>query len=173
MKASYISILQLFLICILIQGNLAYVNPVQGQYDSPDPGVVYDGFFYYATTTGGWDGNWFPIWQSKDLFNWTLKGWVFPAGKKPSWAVRDFWAPEIHIIGQQFKVYFTATDTTGRLCIGVAVSDRPAGPYIDKGAPLLRNGTEGVIDPTIHKFDNGTIFLLYKVNDDWNKKTPC
>ena len=38
-------------------------------------------------------------------------------------------------------MYYTATDTTNRLCIGVAYSDRPTGPYIDKGAPLLRNGT--------------------------------
>ena len=70
-------------------------------------------------------------------------------------------------------MYFTATDTTNRLCIGVAVSDRPTGPFIDKGIPLVRNGTEGVIDPTIFKFDNGSIFLLYKVNDNWDKKYPC
>ncbi len=30
----------------------AYVNPVQGAKDSPDPGVVYDGHNYYAVTTG-------------------------------------------------------------------------------------------------------------------------
>jgi hypothetical protein len=37
------------------------------------------------------------------------------------------------------------------LCIGVAYSDKPTGPFIDKGVPLLRNSTEGVIDATIHQ----------------------
>lgn len=69
----------------------AYMNPVQGFFDSPDPGVVYDGQFYYAATTGGWDGHYFPIWQSKDLFSWEQKGWGFLV--RPDWAFRDFWAP--------------------------------------------------------------------------------
>lgn len=128
---------------------LGYVNPVQGVRDSPDPGVLYDGHFYYAVTTEGWDSHYFPIWQSKDLFSWTQKGFVFL--NKPSWAVQNFWAPEMHIVGFSYLVYYTARDSTGHLCIGVAHSDLPTGPFIDKGVPLLRNATEGVIDCTIHQ----------------------
>ncbi len=80
----------MIIFCILASAN-SYVNPVQGIFDSPDPGVLYDGNFYYAATTGGWDGHYFPIWQSKDLFNWTQKGWAFLS--RPIWADRDFWAP--------------------------------------------------------------------------------
>lgn len=127
----------------------AYVNPVQGNRDSPDPGVVYDGHNYYAVTTGGWDGHHYPIWQSKDLFTWTQVSFIFMT--RPSWAVSDFWAPELHIIGHSYYAYYTARDSTGHLCIGVAFSNSPTGPYIDKGVPLLRNATEGVIDCTIHQ----------------------
>lgn len=76
---------KIILALTLITFSFAYVNPVQGFRDSPDPGVVYDGHFYYAVTTEGWDGHKFPIWQSKDLFSWTQQSWVFLT--KPSWAI--------------------------------------------------------------------------------------
>lgn len=76
---------------LLALSVMGYVNPVQGAMDSPDPGVLYDGHFYYAVTTEGWDGKKFPVWQSKDLFNFTQQGWVFL--NKPTWAVQNFWAP--------------------------------------------------------------------------------
>jgi len=81
------------LICIflLVIAATGYKNPIQGNVDSPDPGVVYDGQYYYVVTTEGWDGHHFPIWQGKDLFNLTHVGWIFQG--KPSWAVQNFWAP--------------------------------------------------------------------------------
>lgn len=158
----------LLIIAILAVDIRAYKNPVQGSRDSPDPGVVYDGQFYYSVTTEGWDGHYFPVWRSKDLFNFTHEGWVFM--KKPSWAVSDFWAPEIHIIGHSYAVYYTARDSSGHLCIGVGYSDKPTGPFIDKGAPLLRNATQGVIDPTIYQYQNGSIYLIYKVDGNAHGK---
>ena len=141
--------MRILILILLIVYALAYVNPVQGVRDSPDPGVLYDGHNYYAVTTGGQDLHYFPIWQSSDLFTWTQQGFVFL--NKPAWAAQDFWAPEMHIVGHQYMVYYTARDSTGFLCIGVASSDRPTGPFIDKGVPLLKNVTEGVIDCTIHQ----------------------
>ncbi len=48
-----------------------------------------------------------------------------------SWAVSDFWAPELHVINGVVRVYFVARDTTGLLCVGVATStsSSPLGPY--------------------------------------------
>lgn len=43
--------LSILLLAILLSGANAYVNPVQGLRDSPDPGVLYDGNNYYAVTT--------------------------------------------------------------------------------------------------------------------------
>ena len=48
---------------------------------------------------------------SVDLVNWNISGHVFPANAtgRPSWAVRDFWAPEIHRIAPGlYNVYFAA-----------------------------------------------------------------
>lgn len=159
--------LTVMIVLLCTMSTLAYINPVQGQRDSPDPGVFFDGNSYYAVTTGGWDGHHFPIWESKDLFTWTQSAFVFPG--KPSWAVQDFWAPEMHQIGKTYMIYYTARDETGKLCIGVASSDKPTGPYVDKGVPLLRNATEGVIDCTIHQ-ENGNVILIYKVDGNAHGK---
>jgi hypothetical protein len=53
MKNLFVAILLAFCICL----SFSYINPVQSQRDSPDPGVIksQDGF-YYAVTTGGWNG---------------------------------------------------------------------------------------------------------------------
>lgn len=83
-----VTIIVLFITITLVS---AYVNPVQGSRDSPDPGVVFDGTNFYAVTTEGWDGHHFPIWQSKDMFTWTQVSFVFMG--KPSWAIQNFWAP--------------------------------------------------------------------------------
>jgi arabinan endo-1,5-alpha-L-arabinosidase len=84
-----------------------YINPVQGDHDSPDPGVLFYNNTYYAVTTGGWDAKTFPIWQSTTGTNFTHVGWVFGAG--PSWTrCCDYWAPELHIVDGKFTVYFTA-----------------------------------------------------------------
>ena len=66
-------------------------------------------------------------------------------------------------------LYYTARDKTGHLCIGVAHSDRPTGPYIDKGNFLLRNETEGVIDATVFQ-ENGNIYLIYKTDGNAHQK---
>jgi beta-xylosidase len=162
MKNIFLIILALFTFTAM-----AYINPIQGVHDSPDPGVLYDGHNFYAVTTEGWDSHYFPIWKSPDLFKWSQQGFVFLT--KPSWAVQNFWAPEMHIVGHQYLVYYTARDSTGFLCIGVAYSDSPLGPFIDKGVPLLKNVTEGVIDCTIHQ-ENNQIHLIYKVDGNAHGK---
>lgn len=96
----------------------------------------------------GWDGHYFPIWRSAAGTNFEQIGWVFPS--PPSWtACCSYWAPEIHNINGKFVVYYTAKDKSNKLCIGAAISDHILGPYVDKGAPLVTNSSEGVIDATI------------------------
>ena len=147
----------------------AYANPVQGFRDSPDPGAIFDGHYFYAATTMGWDGHYFPIWRSDDMFSWTQEGWGLLS--RPSWTgCCDFWAPEIHIINHSYMLYYTARDPQGFLCIGVAQSDRPTGPYIDKGTALLKNTTEGVIDATVFQTEKGEIYLIYKTDGNAHGK---
>ena len=82
---------QIIFICLL---GLAftYTNPVQGNSDSPDPGVIYHNHSYYAVTTGGADNHFFRIWKSDTATNFTQVGWIFTS--PPSWTkCCDFWAP--------------------------------------------------------------------------------
>lgn len=100
-------------------GASCYTNPVQGVRDSPDPGVIHHEGFYYAVTTGGWDGHAFPIWKSQTGTKFEQVGWVFD--KPPAWTKScDHWAPEMHLINGRFLVYYTARDSSGKLSIGAA-----------------------------------------------------
>lgn len=142
-----------------------YANPVVAE-DCPDPGVLADGGAFYAVCTGGdrTGAAHFPLRRSTDLVSWTSLGYLFPAGAGPSWAADDFWAPEIHRIGDRHVVYFTARDRGGRLSIGVATAPAVTGPWTDAGAPLLRDERVGVIDPHQFQDRDGTRYLYWKVD---------
>eukprot|EP01084_Bolivina_argentea_P030363 56282_1 len=118
-----------------------YINPIVNA-DCPDPGAMFDDktSLYYVTSTSGNSPNSFPIRISNNLINWTQIGYIFPSGTQPSWTISNYWGPEIHKINDtQYNAYFGATDkTTNLLSIGVATSNNPKGPFIDKiGKPLL------------------------------------
>jgi beta-xylosidase len=82
----------------------------------------------------------------------------------------DFWAPEIHQLGEDyFVVYFVARDTTGMLCVGAATSESVTGPFKDIGAPLIRNDSVGYIDPTFFRVDSQN-YIFWK--EDGNGRNP-
>jgi beta-xylosidase len=140
----------------------AFINPVQGERDSPDPGVIYHEGAYYAVTTGGWDNHHFPIWKSVTGINFTHVGWALPTA--PTWTTCcDYWAPELHIINGKFLLYFTARDKAGKLTIGAALSSNVLGPYSDRGSPLVTNSSEGVIDATVLRRGTSN-YIVYKVD---------
>jgi len=91
------------------------------------------------------------------------------------WAKVKLWAPEIHKLGGQYVLYYTASDQSGVLSIGVATSAHVDGPFDDViGKPLLRyHGDQplGIIDPTMYlhvtpEVPHGIPHLLWK--DDGN-----
>lgn len=139
-----------------------YINPVIPG-DFPDPSVIRVGDDYYATaTTGGWSPH-FSILHSKDLVNWKIIGAVL--NEKPAWAKGDFWAPEIVEDKGRFFVYYTARRDEGKnkkgtLCVAVAVADKPAGPYTDKGALICQE--IGSIDADFARDENDEPFLIWK-----------
>ena len=146
--------------------------------DRPDPGVLFWQGAYYAVTTSQAAGDAFEIRRSPDLVNWQKIGSVFPQWrerKNPSWASRDFWAPELHVLPRaanesafQFRCYFAARHaTTGRLSIGVGSAMSIEGPYTDLGQPLVaRTSNPGVIDATFftdHANGNRS-YLIWKID---------
>ena len=134
----------------------AYANPVIDA-DFPDPAVLKapDGYYYaYATQTER-DGRWInlQVARSKTLRDWEYLGDALPA--KPGWAskTQDFWAPDVFYADGRYFLYYSAkpdaalTDDKRGLCLAVATSNKPAGPFIDMGKPLQCGDTFVNIDP--------------------------
>ncbi len=142
-------------------GAGAYANPVLDA-DFADPAVIRapDGFYYaYATQTER-DGKWVNIQlaRSADLVSWRHVGDALPA--KPVWAskTQDFWAPHVSRHGDTYFLYYSAkpdaalTDNKRGLCLGVATSGGPLGPFIDMGKPLQCG--EGFVNIDPMSFDD-------------------
>lgn len=131
-------------------------NPVLDT-DFPDPTVIRaaDGMYYaYATQTER-DGRMLNIQmaRSRDLATWEHIGDALPV--KPRWAstTQDFWAPHVSHHDGTYYLYYSAkpdaavSDTTRGLCLAVATSRRPEGPFADMGEPLQCGPAFLNIDP--------------------------
>ncbi len=128
---------------------------------------------YYMVVTSNDAPDAFPLLRSSNLRDWEAVGYVFPQGSTPPWAseglnVSDYWAPEMHQVGNEFRVYFVARDKhTSDLCIGMARSASPEGPFQPDVAPIL---TGNVIDPHLFVADQNTAYLFWK--EDNNEVWP-
>lgn len=118
--------------------------------------------------------------SSPDLVNWTKHNEVLHI-RDVKWADYALWAPAIVKKGDKYYLYFGANDIQNneRLGgIGVAVSDRPEGPFKDAlGKPLIDKIINGAqpIDQYVFLDDDGQYYMYYggwrhcnvvKLNDD-------
>jgi hypothetical protein len=158
---------------------LNYTNPLVSM-DTPDPGCFYSPsskLYYCAHTCNGEgalctndDGN-FPIYTSGDLTDWQYSGVALPSGAEGAWTKDRYWAPEIHahpFASTGNILLYTAGSTFGDLCIGIAYSPQPSGPYNASSSPLLcnsdsRHPSVGLIDATLFVDATGS-YLVYKVD---------
>ena len=119
---------------------ISFTNPTLAL-DFPDPTVIRaaDGQYYaYATQAalGGRDVN-IQVARSKDLVAWEHLGDALPV--KPAWAseTQNFWAPHVSLHGETYFMYYSAEpNSKDGLCLAVATSKSPAGPFVDSGKPL-------------------------------------
>ncbi len=133
-----------------------FANPVIDS-DFPDPAILRakDGFYYVYATQTERDGKWInlQVARSRDLVAWQHLGDALPA--RPGWAskTQDFWAPHVAEHGGRYLLYYSAkpdealTDDKKGLCLAVATSERPEGPFTDIGRPLLCGASFVNIDP--------------------------
>ncbi|RRA47328.1 arabinan endo-1,5-alpha-L-arabinosidase [Acidipila sp. EB88] len=105
--------------------------------------------------------------RSTDLVHWQKQADVLDV-KNVGWAAYAIWAPSAIELNGKYYLFFAANDIqkndTNPGGIGVAVSDKPGGPFVDAlGKPLIgafHNGAQP-IDPMVYKDDDGSIYLYY------------
>ena len=157
-------------------------NPIVQHIFAPDPApMVYgDTVYMYTThdedeTVGGFYTmlNWH-CFSSKDMVNWTSHGQILSLDDL-TWANDRAWAAQCIEKDGKFYFYFPVKATNSGICIGVAVSDSPTGPFVDAiGGPLIDEGDWNDIDPTVYIDDDGQAYLYFgnpelryvKLNDD-------
>ena len=145
---------------------------------NPDPAPVVSGDRLYVFTGHDLDtATYFrmPDWQlfsTTDMEHWTDHGVVLTTANF-KWAKQgdNAWASQAIERNGKWYWYVAAEDTTKHLHgIGVAVADRPEGPWADVlGKPLIP-GDWGFIDPTVFIDDDGQAWLFWGNNGCWYAK---
>lgn len=164
--------------------NKTYQNPLNfykqdgSKYfvTAADPDVLKadDGYFYmYCTNTycemgnKGMQYDRGPIFQSKDLINWTWVGSVFDGHPQAlNWGDKDagVWAPSVIKVGDHYNYYYSLSlwgdPNPG---IGVATSLTPYGPWTHYGKVLDSNlsGVKNSIDPKPIYDEDGKLYLIW------------
>ncbi|MBC9032904.1 family 43 glycosylhydrolase [Sphingomonas sp. JC676] len=108
----------------------------------------------------------FNAFSSPDLVHWTKHEHVIDVADIP-WAGYAVWAPSVIEREGRYYMFFGANDIQSDKelgGIGLAVADRPEGPFKDAlGKPLIgafHNGAQP-IDPFVYRDDDGQVYLYY------------
>jgi beta-xylosidase len=110
--------------------------------------------------------NGFKAYSSGDLIHWQEEGMVYEGATAESWTVDCFWAPEVYERDGKYYICFSANwkenpdNEAENFRIGLAVSDKPTGPFKEMyNRPLFDPGYP-VIDANLF-FENDKIYLYY------------
>jgi beta-xylosidase len=121
------------------------------------PGIVFDTYLKQT---------FLDAFSSPDLVHWTRHERVLDV-ENVAWAAYAVWAPSAIEHKGKYYLFFGANDIqdNGQLGgIGVAVGDRPEGPFKDAlGRPLIgqiHNGAQP-IDQMVFKDDDGQVYMYY------------
>lgn len=142
-------------------------NPVfEGWYADPEGIVFGKKYWIYPTFSAPYNKQvFFDAFSSPDLVHWTKHANILDTARV-KWAKRAMWAPSIIEKGGKYYLFFGANDIQNDKevgGIGVAVANRPEGPYQDYlKKPLIdkfHNGAQP-IDQFVFK-DKNQYYLIY------------
>ena len=141
------------------------VNPIPLKFGDPYLLHASDGRYYmYGTSLE--DG--FEAFVSDDLLSWEHCGQVYKGGSEGQWNEDCFWAPEVYERDGRYYMFFSAnyrenpTDEVENFKIGVAVSDSPAGPFMDLMDRPVFNPDYPIIDANVYFDDaHGRCYLYF------------
>ena len=78
--------------------------------------------------------------------------------KNIPWGGRQLWAPDVAFKNGKYYLYFPLKDKNDIFRIGVAVSDKPEGPFIPQSDPIKGSFT---IDPAVLDNNDGNFFIYF------------
>ncbi len=172
MKASIsLKVSLMGILCILSVNTAAQElsgNPIaQGWYADPEATVFGKTYWIYPTYSDKYNKQVFMDgFSSPDMVHWTKHEHILDT-TNVKWVKRALWAPAITRKGNKYYLFFGANDiqndnTVGG--IGVAVADKPEGPFKDYlGKPLLGKIVNGAqpIDQFVFKDTDGQYYMIY------------
>ncbi len=140
-------------------------NPVVQTIYTADPApLVHNGRVYLYTGHDEDGSTYFTmrdwrVYSSSDMANWTDHGSPMSLATF-SWADANAWAGHVAYRNNKFYWYVPVRQrSTGRMVIGVGVSNSPTGPFTDAlGRPLVDNNE---IDPNVIIDDDGQAYLYW------------
>lgn len=148
-----------------------FSNPLNVQFG--DPYVLYSGGKYYMYGTGGGADKGFAAYSSNDLVNWKREGQVYFHDNRNGWSDTAaawggaYWAPEVYEVKGKFYLFYSAqwnvnpTQEVENFRIGVAVADKPTGPFVDLANEPLFDPGYPVIDANVFFDGDGKSYLYY------------
>lgn len=137
-----------------------------------DPYVLYTDGKYYLYGTGGADKG-FAAYSSADLVNWKAEGQVYFHNNKNGWSDPKaswdgaYWAPEVYEIKGKFYMFYSAqwknnpTNELENFRIGVAVADKPTGPFVDMDNKPIFDPGYPILDANVFFDTDGKAYLYY------------
>ncbi|MES2798215.1 MAG: glycoside hydrolase family 43 protein [Bacteroidota bacterium] len=143
-------------------------NPIiKGWYADPEAAIFGNKYWIYPTYSDKYEKQvFFDAFSSKDLVKWTTHKNIMDTSSV-KWAKKAMWAPAIVEKDKKYFLFFGANDIQSDKesgGIGIAVSDKPEGPFIDYlGKPLIdkfHNGAQP-IDQFVFKDKDGEYYIIY------------
>jgi beta-xylosidase len=162
-------------------------NPVfPGWYADPEAIVFDNKVWIYPTYSAPYEEQvLMDAFSSSDLVNWTKHPRIIDTAAV-KWAKKAMWAPSVIKKNGKYYLFFGANDVhEGEIGgIGVAVADKPEGPFKDLlGKPLIgtiHNGAQP-IDQYVFQDKDGQYYMMYggwghcnlvRLNDDFTALVP-
>ncbi len=162
-------------------------NPIaEGDYADPEGVVFGKTYWIYPTWSDRYENQLhFDCFSSKDLVKWTKHERIIDKSAI-SWLRMALWAPAAVEKDGKYYLFFGGNDVhQGEIGgIGVAVADKPQGPFKDLlGKPLINDIVNGAqpIDQFVFKDKDGTYYMYYggwghcnivKLADDFKSIVP-
>lgn len=143
-------------------------NPLfPGWYADPEAAVFNQQYYIFPTFSAPYTKQVFlDAFSSKDLVTWKKHEHIVDTAAI-KWAWRAMWAPAIVQKENQYFLFFSANDIQSdqeKGGIGIAVSNKPEGPYKDYlGKPLIDKFYNGAqpIDQFVFRDKDGSYYIIY------------